>query len=757
MYQTTLEEMRRFAAIFAGLFLSSELFGATSDLPVFQEQLFAVPRWGEGTTGERESFDAVAKRLDELGIGYERHLLNENTRGHSFSEMLIAVIAGNMSERYALAVPMESGAFAVSLLLEIAGDLAINPPQHTVELHFLGGERGDTPFHPYGSRRAAGSVEDPTGTFVVYIDADHPPRTWRLIIGANGTIAPFWLTRSLLETIRAESISHRLQGTDIHVAKLGFQSDIGPLSAWLEEGVPAISLQGLGEIEPENLGRQTERLVRALLSLDRTVEQVPGNRENTYAYLRLFEGMQPRFVRELPYVVGILIIFALLVTIVLFQSRKVGLNFRRYARYWWTWALLFFVIFLFFFLATLFIEEIGLLADFPDLWTHASGTFVFFKLTIAAALSLIFILIARGLPLPRTPHFYSYTAVVTSGMLTLVFSALDITLASYAIWTTLAFLFFTLSRNPRAKTFSLILALLPYATALRVTVTQPYRAVLDFLLLDRIPGNLVLTLIVLPAILALTSLNYWRTHYNRARRDVITPAATLTLSLAAAVTLVWILRLSPFDAERPQPVTLVDKIDMVHRDRRVLVSSPGPLGRAELLLDGVSYPLDNIGRQAEIRAPLNRTPLEIAGDSRQLLGRRTVRVSVNGEEKPSRLTLQLQSIEPFTVHEATMPFEMASSGTSADIFVGDNPPFPFDIRFTVNGDAELILSATAVWNDPEDPPSGETGRSSGEHQEDHSYRSITLKTSTIVRGVIWRLLKKRSIRREMSFMRKERR
>ena len=686
--------MKYIAAIFAVFSLCSAY--AHAALP---------PTFGEGTQGEKDAFNAAAEYLDSLGISYIRRSLGESGRGHSFSEILTAVVPGTSSDRFILAAPMESGDYAAALLLATASRLAADMPKHTVELNFLGGERGRTPFHPYGSRMAAAGVSNHSETFALYIDARQAPETWRLGIGGEGVITPFGLVRELLRVMEGASIPHRIREADIHLAHLGLQDEQGPLSVWLEAGIPAISLKGSGTV-PESIGdAQMERMVDALAELDKKMSRIPGDWENIYAYIRPFKAIPAVFIDEMSYVTGLLILFALLLIIVLAQSRRVRLNFRRFARFWWTLPLLFFTVFLFLFLAALFIEEAGLLADFPTLWTHAPGTFVFFKITVAVSITLIFILIARGLPLPRNAHFYSYSAVITAGLFTLVSSALDITLTSYALWTNLAFLLFTVSRSLRLKLLFLAAALLPYAAWLAVILYQPYTAVLEFLLLNRINGSLVLTLMLLPFVLAVTSLNYSRSHRNSKSSRLITHAAILISSLSAVLTLFWIVRLTPYGPGSPQPVTLVDRIDMVRGERRLMLSSPGPLGGAELILDGIAYRLEDIGRRTEIRTPLNRTPLEIRGDSRRFLGRRTIRVRISGEANPGELTLRLRSEKPFTIHDAGMPFEIASSGTAADIFVGGNPPFPFEFQFTVNGDAELVLSARGVWNDPEDAPS----------------------------------------------------
>jgi hypothetical protein len=239
---------------------------------------------------------------------------------------------------------------------------------------------------------------------------------------------------------------------------------------------------------------------------------------------------------------------------------------------------------------------------------------------------------------------------------------------------------------------------------LAVIVGEPYTEIIRSLLLSRINGSLMLTLILYPIVLIISSINYHKHHYQRSRSNRTTSAATLLISLSALVTLTWILNLNIFNSRRPQTVVLIDNINLSNGDRRLEIVSPAPIGNATLRLDGREYMLEDLGRRAEVRMPFNRNPLTVDSESRNFLGRRSIRTTLSGEANPAGLVVTLRSDRPYTLHEANYPYEMSPSGTSAEIFIGDNPPFPITLRFTVNGDASLILTAIAKWNDPADPP-----------------------------------------------------
>ncbi len=659
----------------------------------------------DGSEGEREALLYIAAHLDNLKISYSKQYLNSGERGHSFSQNIIAEIPGAAAGRYILAAPIDGGAFSMAILLEFAKELSINPPKNTVVLAFLGAERGETRFHPYGSRIASERLNKENDIFAVYLAGDENPKNWNIRIGGDGKVAPYWLTEKVSDAFSSEFIPFRLRGTDIQVARLGLQGDIGSLSTWLKTEIPTILLEGSGTLQGNEGFRQINRLLNALSYIDFLLEEIPDNRESTYIFLRPFTGFSPRIISELPYVSVFLTISALSMFVILLRSRDVRLNLQRFSQYWWTGPLLFIIVFLFLFLSTLIVEETMLLSGFPDIWSYAPGTFVFFKLSIAAALSLNFILITRGLPLPRNPHFYSYAAIAVSGIATLVFIAIDITLAASSLWAIIFLMLFTATRKIQRKGWFLILSVIPYIMGLIVIIREPYSGIISSMLLDRISGNIILTLLLFPVILAITSLNYWKLHFDRTRYSVLTPAATFALSLSAIITTFWVTGLNPFDADNPQPVELIDHIDLIHGDRRLEMLSPGPIGDADLILDGNIYPLENLGRRSEVRMPFNRIPLSIESKSRSFLGRRTITGTISGESNPIRLVIHLKSKSPFTLHDANYPFEMSPSGTSAEIFIGDNPPFPMSIRFTVNADAELTISTVGIWLNPVEPPS----------------------------------------------------
>ena len=658
----------------------------------------------DGTAGEKLASDYIVDRLDELGIPFERQSMTNLERGHSFSDNIVADIPGTLPGLFILAAPIDNGSYAVSLLLELASQLVIQPPNHSIRLLFLGAERGPTQFHPYGSRSAIENTEADTQTFTLYLDSEQVPRFWRMRVGGNRIVAPYWFVKVAGNVFGSEFLSFRLRGTDVQVARLGLQGDTGPLTAWIESGIPTILLEGFGSVSGTEQTRNILKILGAIRTLDQRIAGIPDFNERNYVFFRPVQGMMPRGVPELTIVSIFLIVVTGVLVVLLLQARDVRLNFKRFSGYWWTWPLLLIMVFLFLFLSTLVIEETTLIADFPDIWIHAPGIFIFFKLTMAGSISLIFLLLMRGLPLPRSPHYYSYAAVGSSMLSLLVITSFDVTLTAYPLWTLINLILFTATRKEHRKAIFLTSSVLPYVIGLVVIVSEPYRTIIRSLIFSRIAGNIVITLLLLPLIFAFTSMSYWRHHYHRTRKSILTPVTTITLSLSALVTLVWILGLTPYNAENPQPVMLTDTINLNDRSRRLELESPRPVGDATLTLGSVNYPLENIGRNAEVRTTLSSIPLEVDKSSRTFLGRRTETVRIVGEKNPQSLTLRLHSNRPFTLHEASQPFDMNPAGTNAEIYVGLNPPLPFELRFTVNANAELVLDTEIRWDNPENPP-----------------------------------------------------
>ncbi len=412
--------------IFAAVFLTLLVFSATADTTgLFQDMavFHAMGTRADGTTSEDLASDYIAKRLEELSIVYRRQSLTTLERGHSFSENIIADIPGTSRGVFVLAAAVDNGAFTTSLLLELAARLAVHPPNHSIRLLFLGAERGPTQFHPYGSRAAIEEMLSDEPIFALYLDSEQVPRIWRMRVGGNRIVAPYWLVNETSRVFNSEFLPFRLRGTDVQVARLGLQGDAGPLAAWLESGIPTILLEGSGSITGTDRIQNSSSILDAIRTLDQRIERIPDFNERNYVFFRPIQGMVPRGVPEIIIVTVFLIVVTLVLVVLLLQARDVRLNIKRFSAYWWTWPLVFIMVFLFLFLSTLIIEETTLIADFPEIWIHAPGIFIFFKLAMTAAFSLIFLLLMRGLPLPRSPHYYSYAAVGSSMLSLMVVTA----------------------------------------------------------------------------------------------------------------------------------------------------------------------------------------------------------------------------------------------------------------------------------------------------------------------------------------------
>ncbi|MCK5736623.1 MAG: hypothetical protein KAH21_09100, partial [Spirochaetaceae bacterium] len=200
----------------------------------------------DGTEEEKIALEYISTRLESLNISYIRQPLNTEKQGHSFSENIIAEIPGTAPGRYIIAVPVDNGAFTTALTLELAKEFTKNTPKNTIILAFLGAERGSSKFHPYGSRIAADFLNQKKNIFALYLESEMIPRTWDIRIGGNGKVAPFWFTKEVSSSLSLEYTPFRLRGTDIQVARMGLQGEIGVLQQWLNTDIPTILLQGSG-------------------------------------------------------------------------------------------------------------------------------------------------------------------------------------------------------------------------------------------------------------------------------------------------------------------------------------------------------------------------------------------------------------------------------------------------------------------------------------------------------------------------------
>ena len=639
------------------------------NLEHMHQSLVEIGDRSDGTKGEKAAMELIVKHLEAFNIPYRRDPLSSFGPGYSYSENILGIIPGLNEDNIFLAAPVDSSAFGIALMLYLASHIKAGEHENGLIMAFLGAENGSDSYYPYGSRRAQINIEQSGSQAVIYLQSEYHPEKWRLQTGGNNSLPPYWLIKSLTSLLNQHKLSYGLNGVDLLVAKAGMQGNTSATRVWVQGGTPIARLEGLASPSSSDSSLSEHETAERFLNVISSLLDSPPAKNNTaeYKYLFLrFLDLPPVIIPEIIYIPVLLLLAGILLVIILLNHRIIRLNFRRFRPYWKLLPALMAIIFFFLFLTSLIMESFVLATGLPDIWKQQTNFFVFIKIILSSLLSINFVMFISGIHLPNHAHFYSYSALSTSIILIFVFTGINTNLGIYVLWSCVFLLAMTTVRQQRYKIFCLTLSALPHLGGLFLTVNRNYTEVVNFIVFNRIEGNLFLSMILFPLVMGVLSIAYRKTK----KWNFTFPLVNFLLSASLLLGLFWFLNL--------------DK--------------------------SVSSTAKNTDNSQTVNL-VSAGSLNLEQSSRSFLGRRSVTFRAESPSPPISLKIYLRSIKPFTLHSSSFPFQISSSGSEAEIFVGRHPPFPLEIVFTVNNEADLTMDIQASWND-----SSESSRSAQERR-----------------------------------------
>ena len=623
---------------------------------------------------------------------------------HSFSRSLRMDFAPDRQERLYLAVSLNGSApyswMNTLLLYNLALELQKNPPAKGVTLLFLGGERNRIPVG------TSAFLEDFTGEetdSLIYLDLNDS--RLRLISSTRGYNSPLWLLRSFSQSLERENVLFALDGMTSLLNRAGFGYAHPILSPWMSRDVPSLLLTGAGTKDGPPTHMPAEALYASLLEY--VSAPLPAERDNREKnYLILSWSGQSLFIGEWHSILTIIALLSLFTVTVVFQSRNFTLNFRKNRGNIWVLGLAFSLVFVLLYLSTLIMEEILLQKNIADLWVYIPRLILFFKLLLTLLFSSFFLIIIRGVPIPRSPHFYSYGAILFAIADLLLLASRDISLTYYALWLLSCLFPFALSRKMVFKTFLTLLTPVPVLYMLITVVFARYPDLSQFVLMDRIEGNLVITAFLMPYILMLTSLHYSRYYYHRERRSYTALAVFILVPAAAVYVLFRIMLYSPFTEEVGQPFDVTDRMDYADEKRTIVLTSTQQMGSVEFKYAGLTLLLNGLGEEANINGRLDESYLSYRGEISSFLNRKRLLLDLEPEGHPEDLEIRLYTEEgQITIYDCNFPFVNRSDNRESRIIIGNNPLFPLELDLTVTLDTKAVLEFTMTYDTPPlDPP-----------------------------------------------------
>lgn len=662
----------------------------------------------ENSENEKKLFDYLENYFKTSGIIYDELNYSLLEQAHSFSKGYSASIQGLSDDLMVIAVPLNSkssqnssrdGSINIALALQLLEIFREYTPPVSIEFLFLGAERGTDLYYPLGSGFFLENFGAKDPTILLYFDMDKEKEIITLKNSSNDDLTPMWMVEQITELFLEENIPISSNSIQSFAYQSGFESASPLINKYLENDVPALILESKisTDIEMEDY-QWANSFIETILSF--VLNNKNGfDKEWDRHYLITVIGKYLITMGEKEGIIIILSFLALLLFILLMRSRNLHLNLKRFKTHFWTFPLFLFLTFMYLFLSTLVIEEISYFKDFPDLWQQYPIQFLLFKLCTAIFLYTGFTFLVKGLSISRSHHFYTYSAFVSViiSMLTVLF--FNINFSYFFLWSLLIVSIFMSSRNENIKRIAIVLSPLPIVIICYLIFSYPYLNICRFLLINRVTGNIFLTIIIMPTLMLISSLNYYHNRFHRHRNNFKNIFNIIFWGSMTLLILYNINSSSPYTVFRKQPVYIDEKIDMDQMSRSILFNSPAPIGNMEIQLNDKNLKLNNVGRSAEITAPMISDLFEIKEEYATFLDRIELNYSITAKGSPEYIIIQLNSEKPLIIFDSNFPYQVTSDSKEIVFHIGKNPEIPLVLSIILPRGSKPSMHIELLYNE----------------------------------------------------------
>ena len=660
----------------------------------------------EGSRGEKELLSFIEERLQSLRIPYSWLDFRESDKNHSFSSCLVASFRGELDDTLILSVPINhpaemseefDGSINVALALSVAEHLSRETPPISVKILFLGAEYGQTGDYPMGSRLFLRDFFPDFKVMNLYLNLKRIPSRLYLRAGGRGIEAPYWLLDRCTVALEKTDIFFLMRGNENQISRIGLTSEQTIIEPFLNAGYPAISFEGeyegLSPLEQENWVFSFNLFFAEFLQ--GFSEGIPETWDRHYLF---FQARDFYFsISEKMYLIILLVVLAGILVYGLVFTRRLRKYLRILAHNIWALPLFFIFIFLLLFLSSWLIEGILRARNLVNLWEELPLLFLGFKLAIPLAILFILLNLVKRFPIPRRGSFYSAAALLFLLLDIIVLGVINISFTYYFLWAfTFALLFSVTSYRPLKV---LLFLASPYWIVKSVVelFTLPRLEFCRVLLLSKLGGNLLLTVILIPFILMFIRLKFifppTRIITNRMRS-----AATATLfGLILAGLLTTFFVYAPYGPRRRQPVNATYVIDEVADKRYLELSSPAPLEKLKARDGSTTISIDTSSRLYTLPLSDRREYLDTTISSVGFLDRKNVNLLLTPWSEPYRVRLKVSAEEEFVLFDANFPYTREPGGREYTILIGVNPPLPLNVQLTVPKNRTFTVGITLEY------------------------------------------------------------
>jgi hypothetical protein len=664
-----------------------------------------------GSPGEARSFDYIRSALREADISFSTHDFTSYGSLHSFSAAVDAVIPGGDGDTLYFVVPVShppsarsghDGSAGIALGLSICRQLAGTSLPLEVHVLFLGADFGGSSDFSRGSRVFLQNFYSPGQTAFVYLHLPARPEEVQLLPASTKHVSPYWLLEGIASQMRSEGVRPSLDFISFQLYRLGLNDAPSPIHPYFEEGYPAIYLTGSSANDPaageSPAGEAGGNLFRLSKALSRSVsdlgDDLPETWDRHYQYIPL--GESSIRITQQQYVLVLLVLF-LLVLLYPFIRAKHFLKYgRSIIRNIGALPILYLLMFLYLYLATLLLEGVTRFQAYPMWWQERPVQFILLKLSAAA---LLFVLTHKLVHLIRFTRlrgsFYSASALVFFLIDIIILSVIDLSLSLYGAPVFLFAFLFSITPKRALKLLFLILALLSTAVPVYLLFRSGMSSAIRPLLLSRTTGNMLIAFHFLPFMLLIIRMRMLFHHPNPRITKRVVYVFDLLFGSLTAFFLGLLIFSAPFGQDNPQPVEVREHTAEGDMLRRVEIASPAPLGSFSLQTGTERVTVASKRKSFSANVP-NETDLLNAGISKEaFLGRALYTLRVEPLYDPQWLHVRISSPDEIVIYDSRFPFTYEPDRRTARFDIGRNPPVPLEVRFTLPADfaGELLLEA----------------------------------------------------------------
>jgi hypothetical protein len=654
----------------------------------------------ENSLNEKKLFSYLENKFREIGTDFK--ILNYSLleKGHSFSKGYSITIDGDSRDTMVIVVPLNNkknqnsirdGSINIAIAIQLLDIFSKYNPPISLEFLFLGAERGTGSEYPIGTRYFLSNFAAKYPTMILYLDMDKEGDLLTLKNSSNDDLTPLWLVEQFSELFIQEGLEFSTDSVQTLAYQSGFEASPSIMNQYLKNEIPALVIESRISTSQTFTDYQwANSFIETILSFVLNNHEGFEKEWDRHYFISLF-NKNLITMGEKEGISIMLSLLAILLLILLIRSRNLHLNLKRFRKHLWTFPLLLFLTFMYLFLSTLIIEEISYMHDFPTLWQQYPIQFLLFKICAAIFLYSGFIFFVRGLSISRSHHFYTYSAFASVLISMVIVLLYNINFSYFFLWSLVIVSIFMTSRNEVIKRIAIGLSPLPLLILGYNIFSYPYLRICEFLLVSRVSGNIFLTIIIMPTLMLISSLNYYHHRFYRHRRSLRNVFNLLFWGSLTLLVLYNINSSSPYSIFKKQPVYVDEKIDLNSMSRSILFNSPAPMGDIVIELDEQKLRLSDVRRSAEITAPMLTDLLEITEDYSTFLDRMKLNYKITAKGKPEYINIKLLSEKPLIIYDSNFPYEVTADSKEIDFYIGKNPEMPLSLSLILpRGSVPLI-------------------------------------------------------------------